>query len=105
VLATLASPYGLRVHGHFLGAHGSLPEIREWYPLLRALAMGSVPQWAALLSALIACAMLVLRYRRREPIRFEAVALLVFFAVAARYARFTWELSILSAASLLRATA
>lgn len=104
-LATLASPYGLRVHGHFLGAHGSLPEIREWYPLTRALAMGSVPQWAALLSALVACAMLVLRYRRGEPIRFEAVALLVFLAVAARYARFTWELSILSAASLLRSTA
>jgi hypothetical protein len=105
VLATLASPYGLRVHGHFLGAHGSLPEIREWYPLYRALAMGSVPQWAALLSALVACAMLALRYRRREPIRFESMALLVFFAVAACYARFTWELSILSAGSLLRATA
>jgi hypothetical protein len=47
---------------------------------------------------------LVLRYRRREPIRFEALALLVFFAIATRYARFTWELSILSAASLLRSS-
>jgi hypothetical protein len=103
-LATLASPYGLRVHGHFLGAHGSLPEIREWYPLVETLAMGSIPQWAAMLSVLVASAFLVLRYRRRESIRFEAMALLVFFAIAARYARFTWELSILSAASLLRSS-
>jgi hypothetical protein len=103
-LATLASPYGLHVHGHFLGAHGALPEIREWYSLLKTLAMGSVPQWAAVSSVLIALLSLVLRYRRREPVRFEAVALLVFFAIATRYARFTWELSILSAASLLRAS-
>jgi hypothetical protein len=72
------------VHGRFLGAHGPLPEIREWYPLLKTLAMGSVPQWAAVISVLVALLSLVLRYRRREPIRFEAVALLVFLAIATR---------------------
>ena len=102
-LATLASPYGLRVHEHFLGAHAALPELREWHPLWRALAWGSLPQWAALLSAGVAMAMLWLRRHRGEPVRFELLALLLFAVVATRYARFTWELSLLCAASLLRA--
>ena len=100
-LATLASPYGLRVHEHFLGAHASLPEIREWHSLANALALGSLPQWAALFSALLAAALLVPRIHRREPVRFDVLALLVFAAVAFRYARFTWELSLLCASILL----
>jgi hypothetical protein len=47
--------------------------------------------------------MLWLRRHRGEPVRFELLALLLFAVVATRYARFTWELSLLCAASLLRA--
>lgn len=104
-LATLASPYGMHVHEHFLGAHASLPEIYEWHALSKALALGSIPQWTAVLSALAAVLLLVVRHRRGEPVRFELLALLLFSAVAARYARFTWELSLVCAASLLRAPA
>jgi len=101
-LATLASPYGFDVHEHFLGAHTALPEIREWHNLGKALALGSLPQWSALLSTLAAAACLGLRHRRGEPIRFELFALLLFAGVAALYARFTWELSLVAAASLVR---
>jgi hypothetical protein len=102
-LATLASPYGVHVHEHFLGAHAALPEIYEWHTLAKALALGSIPQWTAVLSALAAVLLLVVRHRRGEQVRFELLALLLFSAVAARYARFSWELSLVCAASLLRA--
>jgi hypothetical protein len=100
-LATLASPYGLHVHEHFLGAHASLPEIREWHSLAKALALGSIPQWAALFSGLLASTLLVSRFRRREPIVFNMLALLIFGAVAICYARFAWELSLVCASILL----
>ena len=38
LILTLANPYGVLVHNHFLGARASLPEIREWHSVAQALA-------------------------------------------------------------------
>lgn len=107
-ILTLANPYGILVHNHFLGAHSSLPEIREWHSLAQALALHSVSTGVAFLVGLLAVLSLLLpgnwrqRFREQERFRFWTLALLLFALVAALYARFALDLALLAAAFLAR---
>ena len=88
---TCAGPYGIHVHDHFLDAQATLPLLREWQPLLGALAAGAggpIAFVCVLSAALIA---LVVRARAGERIRFEALALACFGLLAVRWLRFSTE--------------
>ncbi len=102
-LATLAGPYGARVHAHFLGARAGLPMIREWQPLAAALAEGAVGAWVAF--ALVAAALAFLAMElRREPrdarARFLLAAVAIFGAAGWRWARFSTEAALVAACAL-----
>jgi hypothetical protein len=94
---TMAGPYGFHVHEHFLGAHGSLPEIREWSPLGAALAGGSFAHGLFVVLAGAAALVLVRRRGRGEAIGLEALLLAAFVALALRYARFAGEAALVAA--------
>jgi hypothetical protein len=101
-LATIAGPYGIRVHSHFAGAHAALPMIREWQSLLGPLAAGSSSATIAL--ALIASAfvmtLVALRCNADARARFSCAAVIVFGVAALRWSRFVTEASIVAAVAL-----
>jgi len=95
-LATCAGPYGWHVHEHYLVAHDALPMIREWQAL--PLAHFGAP-WVFV--ALAATALIASTTRARDARnRFSVLALVVFAAAGLRWARFSTEACILSAAVL-----
>jgi hypothetical protein len=109
-LATFANPYGYHIHSHFLEARHALPELREWMPLLDALALRSVPHGAALVLAVLAFVRFLhsggARRLRHEPyLRFLVLAFALLAFVTLRYARFATEwsfIAVLSVAALQR---
>ena len=94
-LATIVGPYGWHVHEHFLVAHGALPMIREWQPL--PLGAFGAP-WVFV--ALAATAILASLRARDARSRFALAAVVLFAATGLRWARFSTEACILSAAVL-----
>ncbi|MEZ4408688.1 MAG: hypothetical protein R3A52_19785 [Polyangiales bacterium] len=98
VALTMAGPYGWRVHEHFLSARPLLPELREWWPLSRALAARWPPAYVALGLAALAVVSLVARARAGRRVRAEALVFAVFAVMAARHLRFVAELCVVSSA-------
>jgi hypothetical protein len=98
-LATLAGPYGWRVHAHFLSARGTLAFIREWQPLGPALRAGALAPWVFVTLAIAALFVGMTRTRTAEG-RFTFVAIAVFGVAAMRWARFSTEASVVAAACL-----
>src|SRR5262249_44717344 len=102
-LLTCAGPYGARVHGHFFAHHGSIAFIQEFQPLKAALVAGSPLHFVFVGWVVVAIVALIIRGRRKENVRFEALALLVFLAVTVMYVRIATETAILATASILPA--
>ncbi len=99
-LATVAGPYGPRVHAHFAGAHQSLPMIREWQSLVAPLMAGATSAWVALALVLAALAVTLVALHRTPGdarARFAAAAVFVFGVAALRWSRFVTEASIVAA--------
>jgi hypothetical protein len=102
-LATMAGPYGWRVHAHFAGAHGSLQLIREWQSLVAPLLAGAMSAWIALALVIAALTMTVVALRRTPSdarARFTCAAVFVFGVAALRWSRFVTEASIVAAVAL-----
>jgi hypothetical protein len=99
-LTTFINPHGYHVHSHFLEARHALPELREWMPLLNALALRSVPHGAALLLAALALVRFFgsggLRRSSEPSLRFFFMAFLLFAFVTLHYARFATEWAFIS---------
>ena len=102
-LLTCAGPYGVRVHGHFFAHHESVTFIREFQPLRAALAEASPLHIAFVVWVAVAVAALIVRARRGERIRYEALALAVFFAVTVMYVRIATETAIVATCAILPA--
>lgn len=100
VLATICGPYGPAVHGHFLGSQAALPLVREWMPIWQPLSAGAPAQWIFIVLLGAAIVVVVVRVRRGDGVRFQALALLVFGALAVRWVRFTLEASMVAALCL-----
>lgn len=103
-LATLAGPYGARVHAHFLDAHAALPMIREWQSLVGPLVAGAPSAWLALtlgVAAMLAAAVELSRTHDARA-RFVLLTTLVFSLAALRWARFVTAASLVAGVAIGR---
>src|SRR5262249_9968455 len=89
------------VHTHFFAHREAFAAVREFQPLSSALAAGSGLHFAFLALVVVAVVALVLRARRGERVRFEAIALAGVFAITVVHVRIATETALVALAAIV----